>query len=313
MQHLIMAFYILFFATGFMGGTALLLVRVRMRSRLLSPLLIFQILFFIGTGLIILINLLLNSPVENRDLWERIILFMVTGINTAIWAIVIILIRRVSPPESRLRGFPAVAAVFAFLVALKSIANMVMVLVVQSGASGIAALTGTQIWNMGGHILTGLAMASFGILLRGPLNRDEPSLLTPLLRSYGLCALIFAPAGIIEAAIQSMGLTLLSTLSLDHLFYFAWNIISMSAVLKLFTPSPAGNPRLDEISEERVKSLKLSAREREMALLIARGLSNKEIAGELFISPATVRTHIYNLYQKVEARSRVELINKLRD
>ena len=49
-----------------------------------------------------------------------------------------------------------------------------------------------------------------------------------------------------------------------------------------------------------------------MSIMIARGLANKEIAGELGISPATVRTHIYNLYQKAGARSRVELLNKLR-
>jgi DNA-binding CsgD family transcriptional regulator len=49
-----------------------------------------------------------------------------------------------------------------------------------------------------------------------------------------------------------------------------------------------------------------------MAIMIGRGLTNKEIAAELFISPATVRTHIYNLYQKVGAGSRVELINMLR-
>jgi DNA-binding CsgD family transcriptional regulator len=48
-----------------------------------------------------------------------------------------------------------------------------------------------------------------------------------------------------------------------------------------------------------------------MAELIGRGLSNKEIASELGISPATVRTHIYNLYRKVGAGSRVELLNRL--
>lgn len=35
------------------------------------------------------------------------------------------------------------------------------------------------------------------------------------------------------------------------------------------------------------------------------------ITDELHISPATVRTHIYNLYRKADARSRVELLNKL--
>jgi DNA-binding CsgD family transcriptional regulator len=66
------------------------------------------------------------------------------------------------------------------------------------------------------------------------------------------------------------------------------------------------------VPEERVRALGLSGREVEMAVLIARGLANKEIAAELGISPATVRTHIYNLYQKARARSRVELLNRLR-
>ena len=69
---------------------------------------------------------------------------------------------------------------------------------------------------------------------------------------------------------------------------------------------------MDSVPEERIRALGLSTREVEMSIMIARGLANKEIAGELGISPATVRTHIYNLYQKVGARSRVELLNKLR-
>ena len=50
-----------------------------------------------------------------------------------------------------------------------------------------------------------------------------------------------------------------------------------------------------------------------MATLIAQGLTNKEIAFKLGISEATVRTHIYNLFQKVGAQSRIELLNLLHD
>lgn len=51
----------------------------------------------------------------------------------------------------------------------------------------------------------------------------------------------------------------------------------------------------------------LSAREGEVCLLLAEGLSNQDIAERLFISPGTVKNHIYNIYDKTGARNRVEL------
>lgn len=133
-----------------------------------------------------------------------------------------------------------------------------------------------------------------------------------LLKAYGLCALGFAPLGLLEYLVESSGLSWLPGLSTDHLFFLAWNLVSMGAAIRLLKPDEAGIPALDAVPAERITALGLSGRETEMAVLIARGLANKEIAAELGISPATVRTHIYNLYQKAGARSRVELINKLR-
>ncbi|WP_281289900.1 helix-turn-helix domain-containing protein [Oceanispirochaeta crateris] len=313
MQHFLMAFYILFFATGFMGSTAILLLKMRIRSTLLTPLLVFQVLFIFGTGLIIIMYYLQNLPSGFHDPVARIILFLATATNTAIWTIVIILIKRISPPGSLKSGFPALASWFAILVITKSIANMILVSTVQSGTAGIAALTGIQAWNLGGHILTGLAMFSFGILAQGPLNPGEPTALRPLMKAYGLCSIVFAPAGLIESALQSSGIEWLAMLSLDHLFYLSWNLISMSAAIKLLKPSKTGQHLLETVPEERIRSLKLSAREVEMAVMIGQGLTNKEIAAQLFISPATVRTHIYNLYQKTGAGSRIELLNMLKN
>ncbi|MDX9801609.1 MAG: LuxR C-terminal-related transcriptional regulator [Spirochaetia bacterium] len=312
MQHLLIAFYILFFATGFMGSAAILLLKMRIRSTLLTPLFVFQLLFLFGTGLIIILFYLQNLPSELYDPAARIIIFLATATNTSIWTIVIILIKRISPPESHLKGFPALAAALAVLVIAKSIANMILVLTVQSGSAGVEALTGIRAWNLSGHILTGLAMASFGILARGPLNSGEPSAIRPLMKAYGLCAIIFAPAGLMESAIQASGIGWLSMLSLDHLFYLAWNIISMTAAVRLLKPSKSGEMLLETVPEERIRSMKLSEREVEMAVMIGQGLTNKEIAAQLFISPATVRTHIYNLYQKTGAGSRIELLNMLR-
>ncbi len=50
----------------------------------------------------------------------------------------------------------------------------------------------------------------------------------------------------------------------------------------------------------------ISAREREVLLLAAKGLSGKEIASQLFISERTVQTHLASIYDKLGARNKTE-------
>ena len=50
----------------------------------------------------------------------------------------------------------------------------------------------------------------------------------------------------------------------------------------------------------------LSARELEILALVAEGFANKEIAGRLHISNATVRTHLMHIYEKLHVRCRTE-------
>lgn len=51
----------------------------------------------------------------------------------------------------------------------------------------------------------------------------------------------------------------------------------------------------------------LTARERDVLRAVARGLSTQEIATELFISSATVKTHVARLLSKIDARDRLQL------
>ncbi|TXN38397.1 response regulator transcription factor [Flagellimonas hymeniacidonis] len=54
----------------------------------------------------------------------------------------------------------------------------------------------------------------------------------------------------------------------------------------------------------------LSKQERTVRRLILQGKSNKEIANELFISLSTVKTHITNIYSKLNVANRQELLQK---
>jgi DNA-binding NarL/FixJ family response regulator len=66
---------------------------------------------------------------------------------------------------------------------------------------------------------------------------------------------------------------------------------------------------LDETPLDDNWSKRLSPREREVALLVARGLTNKEVGRELHLSDGTVKQHVHNIFLKLGTRRRQMLIS----
>ncbi len=75
-----------------------------------------------------------------------------------------------------------------------------------------------------------------------------------------------------------------------------------SRVIERMAQQPAPDAARDARLEE------LTPREREVLELVARGLSNGEIAAELVIEESTVKTHMKRLLAKLGARDRVQAV-----
>lgn len=83
-------------------------------------------------------------------------------------------------------------------------------------------------------------------------------------------------------------------------------LLSPSVTRRLIT-NLATQPRVPSMLAGQSLS-RLTEREREVLSLVAEGLSNDEIAGRLFLSPLTTKTHVSRIMTKLGARDRAQLV-----
>jgi len=64
------------------------------------------------------------------------------------------------------------------------------------------------------------------------------------------------------------------------------------------------------INETELKNLSLTTREYEVLQLLTRGYTNAEVAEKLFLSLSTVKTHVSNLFVKMDVKNRTQAVEK---
>ena len=97
----------------------------------------------------------------------------------------------------------------------------------------------------------------------------------------------------------------------------------VAAITSVVLDQTVGSPKLRTLLIKRVRALAaeyrppragetLTARERQVLDLVARGLTNKRIAAELQIEPATVKNHVHNILHKLGVASRAGAVAEAR-
>lgn len=81
----------------------------------------------------------------------------------------------------------------------------------------------------------------------------------------------------------------------------------MSRLVKTFARSSGGAQAATRAASQEIID-SLTEREREILINVASGLSNEQIADKLFISPATVKTHLARIMSKTDAHDRAQLV-----
>lgn len=123
---------------------------------------------------------------------------------------------------------------------------------------------------------------------------------------------VFVFGSIIIAVMLLFQLSKYSVLRGDFALEFVLVIIAVSFFIigffvykKLYPKAPSEEK---EIDLEKIKSLEITDREYQVLELISKGLSNKEIANQLFLTESTIKTHVSNLLVKLDAKRRTQAV-----
>lgn len=289
MKHLILGLYIMILASGCAGFIALQMMKRQLDEymiRLISLIHLFLSCGIILVGIYYYLNQIMGI-VGRSDRFE--ILFGIAGSFCSIGILISLhALLRHEHMLSRLLGLSLSAAAFA-----QGLGTVFHVILIVSGKlAGVTSMLSLVTMIL---IMISCAYSGYLFITASPQSTDRRALLFHL---FGICILLFVPFTLLEMVITSP----IEPLSFDFLLYLGVNLTFIVVMLKQ-EKTHAQEPVEDHWN--------LTSREREILPLVAEGLTNKEIAALLHISPVTVRTHLTHLFQKTGTASRTELVSRV--
>lgn len=301
-------FYLIFIISVALTAAGIILssrLRNRYKPEIFSALLYFQVFIytfgFYGIWGQVAIKSLLSSIVSPELLTRLLDLAMLLGLPFLVFAW-LMLIRFSGSLSGKIgnKGF-----VFWFL-----LANFSMLIVLGYFITGTDTFNTTLVIREYYIIMNLIHFFLAAYLIHFPWKGQK------VLHDYD--RRIIAPSLFLIMMVQCVPLLFYTTqtwLSIVFIFaFFLGNIFlpvyfSYGTLLPSFTAEPEKNIPFEEFC----KRFEVSPRESDVIREICNGLSNKEISDKLFISLQTVKDHTHHIYIKTNVKSRVQLINLVKD
>ncbi len=301
MKYYIFIYYLISYSTGFAGLTLMLLIYLKYKIQTILYYIIWLVAF---TGTLILGNVefyritILSQYNTYNSIWPIFLHHFLYGIM--FYTMPLIFHKLLNIKFSLLPKI-VFGSMFLFTLILAFIPCFYT-----SWEADEAKINGFKI---NAWMIIGIAFYLFILSifqLRNIKVREKKMLIIISIILFG----IFIPLWILEYFWDFNFLNILRPLSLENLFYFIWNLIMVVFMAKYLF---AGTPQIlaDDIPEDIIHQFGITPREKEIIIMIAKGFTNKMMASALGIATLTVRNHVYNIYQKTKAKSKIDLINIL--
>lgn len=306
-KHVILLGYIIIFSTGFGALAALLVLSMRLKQPFTKRMAVVQGLFIASLAMVAIYYYLMQvleligpRQATVEAVFGVISSLLTMGLYLGLWWI--LGIRELQKGTGNLFLYARISCL---------VSAALMVIGMAGSLLSASTLTTSSIWQAFVYLVVAITLSLFGLTLVKAPMKQQHSAYRLLVHGIGYCSLAYVPLSLLELLLsRSLGDTI-RPLSLEYLFYLGINVVVLISSLRSLGKDPTSTSAFGPIQESTWTRFSLTPREREMATLIAQGQSNKEIASNLGISEATVRTHIYNLFQKVGAQSRIDLLNML--
>ena len=303
MDHLRLLLYLLLLAPGFAGVTVTVILYHRLRERLLLYVLIVILAFTLGLLLFVILYYVEVIARAGIDL----------GLIVSLMNLVIVVVMYGCLALGA-RRLTAAGAVWPLgPLALLVVANYLLfgvISAVNSAVAGWAAAHSSAVQLISVASASAYLGYSAVLYLRNAGKLSHPSVRF-LISTLGWMLLLFSVLAVLSTALaELLGLDFRPTAYLNFVLYLAWNITAIIGFLRYLT-HPTDVFGEEGIPDAAIDRYGISNREAEVILQLSRGLSNKEIADRLHVSYTTIRTHVYNIFKKTGAGSRVELLRIL--